>query len=157
MQIRAATPADVPAMVALSDAKRTEYATYSPVFWRKAKDGAEAQARFFTDRQLPNEKIITLVAERDGAIEGFIMATVQEAPPVYDPGGPVCTIDDFTVATRDLWATTGLALLEAATAQARERGAVLMITISGHLDMRKRAMLLEHGATIAAETFVQQV
>jgi GNAT superfamily N-acetyltransferase len=155
MQIRAATPADVPAMVALSDAKRTEYATYSPVFWRKAEGGAEAQARFFTNRQLPNEQIITLVAERDGTVEGFIMAMVQEAPPVYDPGGPVCMIDDFTVATPDLWATTGLALLEAATALARERGAVLTITICGHLDTPKRRMLQEHGATIAAETFVK--
>ncbi len=74
---------------------------------------------------------------------------------MYDPGGPVCTIDDFTVATPDLWATTGVALLEATTALARERGVVLMITVCGHLDMPKRSMLQEHGATIAAETFVK--
>ena len=155
MQIRPATEADVAAMVALSDARRTEYATYSPVFWRKAADGTEKQAAFFTQRQLRDDNVITLVAEDDGTIQGFVMAGIHHAPPVYDPGGPVCSIDDYMVATPALWPTLGVELLNAATAQAKERGAVLVIIVCPHLEAAKRTMLHEQGATIASEWFVK--
>lgn len=155
MQIRPATEADVAAMVALSDARRTEYATYSPVFWRKAVDGAAKQAAFFTQRQLGDDNVITLVAEDNGTIQGFVMAGIHHAPPVYDPGGPVCSIDDFTVATPDLWPTLGVALLNAAMASAKERGAVLSIIVCPQLEEPKRRMLHDQGATIASEWFVK--
>ncbi len=156
MQIREATEADVLAMTMLADAKRTEYATYSPVFWRKADKGVEVQTRYFTNRMIGQEHVISLVAEaEDGAIEGFIMAMVREAPPVYDPGGLVCWIDDFTVATADKWATTGVALYTDVTARAQQRGVVLVVSVCGYLDVAKRMILQAQGATIAVETYVQ--
>jgi hypothetical protein len=109
MQIRDVTAADVPAMAALADAKRTEYAIYSPVSWRKSENGLEVQTRFFTNRMLPSDTIISLVADTDGTIEGFVIGMIHEAPPVYDPGGPVCWIDDFTVSCPELWETMGTA------------------------------------------------
>ena len=155
MHIREATEADLMAMAALSEAKRTEYEKYSPVFWRKAEGVTEQQARFFANRMLRNEHVITLVAEHDSTIEGFIIAMVHQAPPVYNPGGPVCTIDDFTVASADLWPTTGVALFNEATARAQQRGVVLAITVCGHLDEPKRTMLQAQGATIASEWYVK--
>ena len=155
MQIRDVTATDVPAMAALADAKRTEYAIYSPVFWRKADNGLEVQTRFFTNRMLPSDTVISLVADTDGIIEGFVIGIIREAPPVYDPGGPVCWIDDFTVAHPELWATVGTALYWEATLRAQQRGVVAMVTIAGHLDMPKRAMLQARGAPITVETYVQ--
>ena len=55
-----ATETDVAQMVALAEAKRTEYAAYSPIFWRKAEGSAEEQARFFANWQLRDDKVITL-------------------------------------------------------------------------------------------------
>ena len=155
MQIRDVTATDVPAMAALADAKRTEYAIYSPVFWRKADNGLEVQTRFFTNRMLPSDTIISLVADTDGTIEGFVIGIIREAPPVYDPGGPVCWIDDFTVAHPELWATVGAALYREATLRAQQRGVVAMVTIAGHLDTPKRTMLQAQGAPITVETYVQ--
>jgi hypothetical protein len=155
MQIRDVTAADVPSMAALADAKRTEYATYSPVFWRKSDNGMEVQTRFFTNRMLPSDTINSLVADRDGTIEGFVIGMIREAPPVYDPGGPVCWIDDFTVARPELWETVGTALYREATIRAQQRGVVAMVTIAGHLDMPKRAMLQAQDVPITVETYVQ--
>ena len=155
MQIRAATEADLPSILALAAAKREEYATYSPVFWRVAEDANEKQAAFFLNQRLHNDAVITLVAEVDGSISGFIMAIIHAAPPVYDPGGPVCSIDDFTVATPDIWPTIGSALLTVVTQQARERGAVLVIIVCGQRDSAKRMMLQAQQATVASEWYVK--
>ena len=155
MQLRSALESDLPRILALAAAKRAEYTTYSPVFWRVAPDATEKQAAFFLDQRLHNPQALTLVAERDGLIEGFIMALIHSAPPAYDPGGPVCSIDDYTVATPDLWTTTGAALLDAATTWAREHGAVLMIIVAGQRDQPKRAMLEATNATIASEWWIK--
>jgi hypothetical protein len=155
MQIRAATEADLESILALAAAKRDEYATYSPVFWRVAEDANEKQAPFFLNQRLHNNSAITLVAEVDEVISGFIMAVIHPAPPVYNPGGPVCSIDDFTVAAPSMWPTIGVKLLDAATQQARERGAVLIIIVCGQGDIPKSMMLQAQGATVASEWYVK--
>ena len=50
------------------------------------------------------------------------IAAIIGAPPVYDPGGLTCMIDDFCVADPVGWATVGRALLAEAGQQARARG-----------------------------------
>ena len=155
MTIRAATEADLPAILELAAAKRDEHATYSPVFWRVAEDAAERQTVFFRNQRIQNPQALTLVAECDGSIVGFIMAQVHAAPPVYDPGGPVCSVDDFTVATPELWHTTGEELLHEAKRWAQERGAVLIIVVTAQRDTAKRTMLAATGATVASEWWVQ--
>ena len=95
------------------------------------------------------------MAEEHGVVVGFVMALIHHAPPVYDPGGPVCSIDDYTVATPELWPTVGAALLDAATVHAQERGAVLVIVVCGHRDEPKRTLLHEYGATLASEWYVK--
>lgn len=85
-------------MVSLSAIKRAEYETYQPTFWRKAQNAEEQQGPFFK-ALIAQENVITLVEKSEGAIRGFIIATLVGSPPVYDPGGLTCLIDDFTVAS----------------------------------------------------------
>ncbi len=149
--IREATRNEVPAMVVLSARKRREYAAYSPRMWHPASDADERQHAFFLD-QLNNPTCLALVHEMDERINGFIIARLVGAPPVYNPGGKVCMIDDFVVADNELWATVGIALRNEAQRRAVERGAVLSITVCGQRDLPKRAALLEADAHVASQS-----
>ena len=151
--IREASTDDVPRMIALSERARLVYEQYAPTFWRGAKDAAEKQAAFF-HAQLLREDTLCLVSEHEGQIEGFVIAGVVTAPPVYDPGSPVCMIDDFVVASPDQWATIGRSLLEEARNRAQARGANLSVVVCGHLDEPKREMLRSAGFSIASEWYV---
>src|SRR4051794_39434681 len=108
--IRKARLEDAPAMVELSERKRTEYQSYQPRFWRKAADSREKQLPFF-GRLIENDRVIVLVHEAAGSVDGFVVASLIEAPPVYDPGGHTCLIDDFAVGAASDWATVGRELL----------------------------------------------
>ncbi|MCL4545642.1 MAG: hypothetical protein M1118_13785 [Chloroflexi bacterium] len=80
---------------------------------------------------------------------------MRVAPPVYDPGGSSCEIDDFCVAQAGDWQTVGEALLTEANREAKARGAVQCVVVCGHLDLPKRAMLSALGFTVASEWWVQ--
>jgi GNAT superfamily N-acetyltransferase len=152
--IRPATKADVPAILDLAEAKREEYQRYQPTFWRKAGD-SRAKHGAYLETLVESERVIGRVHETEGVVDGFVFASLLAAPPVYDPGGPVCLVDDF--ATRDAadWSRFGAALLADAVAEAKRRGAVLAVVIAGHLDEPKRAMLAEAGYSIASEWHVR--
>lgn len=153
MSIRRAQLSDITSIVALADVKRIAYQGYSPVFWRKAPQASSSHAAYVR-RLLDDDQIIALLAEEDGDIRGFILASMTHAPSVYDPGGPVCIIDDFTVASPQEWTTIGVSLLQAAQEQAKGRGAVLSVVVCGHQDQPKRQMLQHAGLSIASEWYV---
>jgi hypothetical protein len=140
-------------MIKIAEIERVDLAKYSPVFWRKSPDASEKQTPFFHS-MLGRENTIALVCEEDGVIVGFVFAGIGNAPPVYDPGGLVCVIDDYGLASEDLWPTVGKALLDEALTQAKERGAVLCVVICPHLDIPKRTMLQQHGLGISSEWYV---
>src|SRR5579864_7242442 len=98
-------------MVELSERKRSEYERYQPVFWRKADRSGEKQVPFFL-AQLTKPNAIVLGHEESGEIDGFVIAVLVESPPVYDPGGWTCLIDDFAVARKTEWESAGMPLLE---------------------------------------------
>ncbi len=154
--IREARPADVPTMVDLSERKRGEYAAFQPRFWRKAADSRERQEPFFANL-IGQGRGIALVHEDNGVVDGFVIATIITSPPVYDPGGSTCLIDDFVVADAGRWASVGAGLLRAVRATARRRGAVQVVVICPHLDGPKRSLLLASGLSIAAEWYVGDV
>jgi GNAT superfamily N-acetyltransferase len=154
--IRQATAEDVPRMVALSDQRRTAYQQYQPTFWRKAADANEKQRAFF-EALLERADYLALVYEGDDEIDGFVIAGFIAAPPVYDPAGATCLIDDFAVSHTRLWATAGRALLDAASAWARENGAAQMVVITGHHDKLKRKMLADRPYSIASEWWVSDI
>jgi GNAT superfamily N-acetyltransferase len=155
-RIRTAQTADVPRMVDLSEQKRLEYQSYQPGFWRKAADSREKQIPHF-EHVVGSDRVIALVCERLGTIEGFVIASLVDAPPVYDPGGLTCVIDDFVVADAREWQSLGGALLSEANRQAQARGAVQTVVVCGHQDQPKRSMLADLGFSIASEWYVKGI
>ena len=154
--VRKAQVDDVAAMVALSEQKRLEYQQLQPHFWRKAADSRERQTPYFA-RLVGSESCIALVLTRDNLMDGFIMGLLIEAPPVYDPGGLTCVVDDFVVADANDWQIAGAALLDEVGREARARGAVQTVVVCAHLDQPKRAMLLQQaGFSIASEWHVRE-
>jgi len=148
---------DIDAMAALSDAKRKQYAQYQPVFHNPADNALELQKPFLAT-QLERANNICLVHEAaDGIITGFVIATVHDAPPVYNPGGKVCGVDDFCVASAEGWQEIGQMLLAAVWELARDSGAVLNIVVCGPQDAAKRDMLAELGYSVASEWFVKDL
>lgn len=91
MNIRTGKDTDIRGMVAIAETKRIEYEGYSPVFWRKASDSALTQELFFP-RLLASADVIALVVEEGEALCGFLISAITIAPPVHNPGGPVCII-----------------------------------------------------------------
>jgi len=154
MHIRGAIETDIPHMVAIAEAKRVEYAGYSPVFWRKAPDSSPRQERYLQSL-LTSPDIIALVAQGEDGLAGFIIGALTKPPPVYNPGGPVCIVDDFAVATPEEWRAAGAALLTAITQEAQARGAVLMVVVCAQRDQAKRALLQEAGCSVASEWHVR--
>jgi ribosomal protein S18 acetylase RimI-like enzyme len=148
-QIRPARQDDVATIAKMISERREQYAIYQPVFWRVAAD-AEEKHRPYLAKLVGDPAVITLVSEESGAVTGFVIATIVGAPPVYDPGGQTCSIDDFAVLP-GRWDSTGRQLLAAATAEAAERGAAQVVVVTAHLDEPKRAALRASGLTIASE------
>lgn len=148
--IRPARNEDVPGMVRLSAAKRMEYARAQPVFWRIAPDAIEKQRGWF-GHLLTRENVHVLVATSGDELLGFVIAQLVPNPPVYDPGGPTCSIDDFAVEDADAWPTVGRSLLDAAMNWARQQGAAQVVVVCGHHDLPKREMLQDAGFPIASE------
>jgi hypothetical protein len=151
-KIRSATQGDVPSMVALSDRKRTQYEQYAPTFWRRAADANERQGDFFASL-LERGRVIALVHERD-QVDGFVIAAIRDAPPVYAPGTATCVVDDFVVATPADWPTVGAMLLREVRVRAKSRNAELLVVVCGHRDEPKRKMLRACGFGIASEWHV---
>jgi len=152
-QIRTAVQADVPAMTTLASIRREQYARYQPLFWRPAA-GAQDTHRSYLASLVASSEAITLVSEEAGQLTGFLIATLNPAPPVYDPGGLTCLIDDFVIAPTAKWPTTGVRLLRAGLAEAGRHGAVQAVVVTGHLDQPKRRALRSCGLDVASEWWV---
>ena len=156
MHIRRATEADIPNMVAIAETKRNEYEGYSPVFWRKAPDSSSEQERYLQSLLMGTD-VMALVAQTRDGLAGFIIGALTTAPPVYNPGGAVCMVDDFAVAPPEAWQAVGSALLAAMAQEAQARGAVLMVVVCAQRDQAKRALLQEAGCAVASEWHVRSL
>lgn len=152
--IRVAQAEDVPAMVALSERYRARLEHYQPVFWRKAEGAAQAQTRYFLSL-LPRTDVVALVHRAVNGLAGFLIATLQPAPPVYAPGGLTCVIDDFCVAEERYWPKAGAALLQEAMRGARERGAAQVVVVCPHRDQAKLTLLAAEELSVASEWHVR--
>jgi GNAT superfamily N-acetyltransferase len=152
--VRRATAADLERILELAAAKRAEYAAYAPVYWRPAGDAVERHRPWLL-AQIENEDNISFVAELAGTVAGFIIAQLVPAPPVYDPGGATCFIDDFAVERAAEWSTVGRALLDRATDVAKERGAVQTAVNCALADEPKHAMLSAAGHSISNAVHVR--
>ncbi len=73
-----------------------------------------------------------------------LRAMLVPAPPVYDPGDPVCFIEDWS---------GDEALLSEAEGIAAAKGAVLTRVVCPHSDIARAAALTRHGYTVASEWY----
>lgn len=147
---------DAPRMAELAELKREQYKIHAPVFHRP-KPGARDMHAAFLASQIENaERQVALVHEADdGHIDGFLIAALVRAPPVYDPGGLTCLVDDFMVDAPDLWPSVGRELLDEATRLSAPKGAVQTVVVCGPQDDPKRSMLLDSGHNVASEWFTK--
>src|SRR6266496_3201394 len=70
-------------MTTLASIRREQYARYQPLFWRPAA-GAQDTHRSYLASLVASSEAITLVSEEAGQLTGFLIATLNPAPPVYD-------------------------------------------------------------------------
>lgn len=77
---------------------RKTLAEFQPQFWKPAF-GASASSTDYFGGLVTREDALCLVAEVGGKAIGFALVTPTLAPPVYDPGGPTVTLDDFASPT----------------------------------------------------------
>ncbi|MFY7954156.1 MAG: GNAT family N-acetyltransferase [Armatimonadaceae bacterium] len=154
MKLRAPVSSDIPAMVAIAETKRVEQEGFSPVFWRKAPDSSSRHENFLATL-LGSPDVIALAAFEGDRLLGFAVAALTMPPPVYQPGGSVCVVDDFAVGDAGDWPTIGRALLDAVAREAKVRGAVLMVVVCPQRDAGKRQMLAESAYDVASEWHVR--
>lgn len=155
--IRPAAAADLDEILRLTAARRRQYESYQPRFWRPAPDAVDRQ-RSYLAGVIADRAVIALVAvAAAGELAGFAIGQLTPAPPVYDPGGFTCLVDDFAVAAPDLWPTVGVALLAAVVAEARQRGAAQVVAITAARDEAKRAALDCCGLSPASEWWVGSI
>ena len=139
--IRPATTDDLDAMVALSSRARRRLEEHEPVFWRRHED-ADTNQRAWLGFLLddPNHHLVVSGPE-PGPINGFGVARAMDAPPVYDPGGRTCLVDDLVWADR----TTADGLLAAIRAWAAEQGCTQLVVVTPAADRDRRALLGDQG------------
>ena len=140
-------------MVSLSAEKRAAYASAQPRFWRPAENADVRQAAWF-GHLMGEPRCVTLVArDPQGDMQGFVIGTIGAAPPVYDPGGLTCAVDDFCVRTDERWMDVGIHLLGELRRIARSRGAVQFVVVCGSHDAPKHAALAADGLAPASTWF----
>lgn len=148
--VRPARPDDAEPAAAWAEAKRTEYARYSPVFWRPAAD-ARAKHHPFLRSCIQDDAFAAYAAVAGGALVGVTLANRRGAPaPFRAEQALTWFVDDFYVADAALWPTAGLALLSAVGVAAGAAGAARVIVVVAQRDEPKRALLRSAGYTLEA-------
>ena len=127
-----------------------DYEAHQPRFWREADDALERHKAFLRGLVDAADHVF-LVAGEPGSVSGFIVGRLLPAPPVYDPGGLTCMVDDFAVEPPDAWASLAPLLLGDLCAIARDRGAVQVVVVAGRHDEPKRRALGGAGLAVASE------
>ena len=148
--VRRARLDDMDRLLELAHHRRQRYATYEPVFWRPATGALDAQRPFY-GALVEDREAGVFVAVDGERIEGFVIARIVDTPPVYDPGGGTCLVDDFTVADDAQWSWAGPMLLKQVRAWAAARDAAQVVVVTGHRDEGKRELLRHAGLSLASE------
>lgn len=157
LRVQQARDDDLEALLTIADARRKTYAEYQPRFWRPAPDAVDRQRPYLASL-LDDDDSLVLTATADGAdLRGFAIGRLVPAPPVYEPGGASCVVDDFAVVDPEEWLTVGPLLLDALRRWAASRGAVQLIVVTAHHDEPKRAALRSQDLTLASEWWVGPV
>lgn len=156
MPIRKAIEGDLKSIALLAAQKRKQYEKYQPVFHKESEKALEIHSVYLKD-VLQKENTLVWVSETQGRIDGFVIGSIVNAPPVYAPGGKICFVDDFMVEQPGLWETIGLELLEKMTDSAKDKGAILANVVCGPLDQPKKDFLAGSNFQVAAEWHIRTI
>lgn len=151
--VRAVEIGDLEAVLHIADQRRRQYAEYQPQFWNPAANALDKQRVFFA-ALLEDPEALFAVAVTADHVDGFVTARVAPAPPVYDPGGATCLVDDFTVDDPKSWPVAGPLLLDHVRAWAAGRGAVQLVVVTAVGDDSKLAALRTADLGSASEWWV---
>jgi hypothetical protein len=135
ISIRPASAADVQQMTLVMADKRKQLEMFEPVMWRPSEAAAQMTPAFFT-HQVGQPNVVARIAESDGRFLGFIIGVIQDAPPVFSPGGKTVLIDDFVVVEGPEADDAASALIDAVMSEGRARGAVQIIAVAAARDER---------------------
>lgn len=150
VNIRSASAADVQAMAQLMVEKRKQLEMFEPVMWRPSDAAPQMTPPFFT-HQIAQPNVVARVAESGGRFVGFVIGNIQDAPPVFAPGGKTVLIDDFVVVDGPEADEAGSALLDAVMSEGRARGAVQIIAIAAARDERATRWLESKKLHVASQ------
>lgn len=142
--LRRAVAADVPRLLELGEAKRREYQTYSPTFWRISATPRETFTPFLTG-QIENPAHVALVHDGSGQVDGFLIANADGY------------VDDYAVASPELWPTVGAGLLSATSREMRRRDVKNLLVVCGRGDGPKRTTLMSLGFRNMRNWFVRDL
>lgn len=156
MDVRAAEVSDLEPVLLIADRRRREYAEYQPRLWNPDPDAVAKQRTYFAEL-LDDPETLFAVATTPEGVQGFVIARLVPAPPVYNPGGPTCLVDDFTVDNPASWSDAGPLLLAAVRSWAGRRGAVQLVVVTAGADDAKRAVLDRADLSLASEWWVGSV
>ncbi|MBI2189764.1 MAG: GNAT family N-acetyltransferase [Acidobacteria bacterium] len=129
--IRRAAEADVPALGRLGALLMRTHHTYDPERFLPPGSNPEAGYGRFLRSQLREEDVAVFVAEKDGAVVGYVFAGLE--PLSWKELRDACGfIHDIAVAESDRGAGIATALVEAAVGWLRARGAPRVMLWSAH-------------------------
>ena len=151
MTVRRATAHDLPEVLDLAAQRRADYATDQPRFWRPAKDARSRQSKYFASLLIDPQASVMVYCDQTDKVTAFVIARLVAAPPVYDPGGLTCLVDDFVVRDASDWLTVGGALVDAVRAWASGHGAAQLVAVTGRHDQPKRDALRSAGLSVVSE------
>ena len=155
--VRPAGDQDVARVLGIAARRRAAYANYQPRFWRPAEDAESRQTAYLVSLLSDPEVVFLVGCDSAGVVEAFVIARLVPSPPVYDPGGLTCFIDDFAVGDESDWPVMGAGLIHAVKAWAAERGGVQLVAVAGQRDLAKRDVLDSAGLSVASEWWVGEM
>jgi hypothetical protein len=155
--VRPAEDQDLARVLGIAARRRADYANYQPRFWRPAEDAESRQRAYLVSLLSDPESVFLVGCDSAGAVAAFVIARLVPSPPVYDPGGLTCFIDDFVVGDESDWPVMGADLIHAVKAWAAQRGGVQLVAVTGQRDLAKRDVLDSAGLSVASEWWVGEM
>jgi ribosomal protein S18 acetylase RimI-like enzyme len=138
LSIRQAEPRDARALGELGAALMRAHVAFDSQRFLAAGDHAERGYAAFLQSQLDDDDVVVLVAERVDQIAGYVYAGL-EPQSWKELRGPAGFIHDIVVEPESRNSGAGTALMEAAIAWLKERGAprVILWTADGNADAQR--------------------
>ena len=155
--VRPAEDQDLARVLGIAARRRADYADYQSRFWRPAEDAESRQRAYFVSLLSDPEAVFLVACDSARAVGAFVIARLVPPPPVYDPGGLTCFIDDFVVGDESDWPVMGADLIHAVKAWAAQRGGVQLVAVAGQRDLPKRDALDSAGLSVASEWWVGEM